>query len=208
MGKAYAFLFGQCTTGLQHRIKAKAKYKSKIKGNPIELLETIKENFLSFDDKKKADIVIVNAIMNFMTTRQRDGENLTNDYTICFKAVRDLCKEKYGGIFEIPMLAQKQSTWTSDKEGSYKTAYASFLSILLLKNMDQMKDGYFFKKMAEDFATDQENVYPTHIKDVQHILSTSINMTKLIMISGTSNEMIATKVSCPQRMTIIILPFV
>ena len=171
MGKAYAFLFGQCTTGLQHRIEAKAKYKSKIKGNPIELLETIKENFLSFDDKKKADIVIVNAIMNLMTTRQRDGENLTNNYTICFKAVRDLCEEKYGGIFEIPMLAQKQSTWTSDNEGSYKTAYASFLSILLLKNMDQMKDGYFFKKMAEDFATDQENVYPTHIKNVQHILS-------------------------------------
>ena len=33
-GKAYAFLFGQCTTGLQHRIEAKAEYEAKIKGNP------------------------------------------------------------------------------------------------------------------------------------------------------------------------------
>ena len=105
-----------------------------------------------------------------MTTRQRDDEDLT-DYTKCFKAVRDLCKEKYGGIFEIPMLTQKESTWTSDKEGSYKTAYSSFLSILYLKNMDRTKDSLFIKKMAEDFATGQENVYPTHIKDVQHILS-------------------------------------
>ena len=46
-GKAYAFLFGQCTTGLQHRIEAKAKYEAKIKGDPIRLLEAIKENSLS-----------------------------------------------------------------------------------------------------------------------------------------------------------------
>ena len=41
LGKAYTFLFGQCTTGLQHRIEAKAAYESKIKGNPIKLLEAI-----------------------------------------------------------------------------------------------------------------------------------------------------------------------
>ena len=105
-----------------------------------------------------------------MTTRQGDDEDLT-DYTKCFKALRDLGKEKYGGIFEIPTLAQKESTWTSDIEGSYKIAYASLLSILYLKNMDQTKYGSFLKKMAEDFATGQENVYLTHIKDAQHILS-------------------------------------
>ena len=36
---------------------------------------------------------------------------------------------------------------------------------------DQVKYSSFIKKMAEDFATGQENVYRTHIKDVQHILS-------------------------------------
>ena len=130
----------------------------------------IKENTLSFDDKKKATIVIIDAIINLMTTKQRDDEDLT-DYTKHFQAVRDLCKEEYGGIFEIPTLTQKEFTWTSDKEGSYKTAYASFLSILYLKNIDQTKYGSFNKKMAEDFATGQENVYLTHIEDVQHILS-------------------------------------
>ena len=61
-------------TGLQHRIEAKAKFETKIKGNCIKLLETIKENSLSFDGKKKADIVIINAMMNLMTTRQKDDE--------------------------------------------------------------------------------------------------------------------------------------
>ena len=132
----------------------------------------IKDNSLSFNDKKKADIAIINAIMNLMTTRQRNDEDLTK-YTKGFKVkvARNLSKKKYGGIFKIPMLAQKESTWTSDKEGSYKTAYASFLSIQYLKNMDQMKYGSFIKKMAEEFTTGQENVYLTHIEDVQHTLS-------------------------------------
>ena len=81
------------------------------------------------------------------------------------------------------------------------TAYASFLSILYLKDTDQMKYGSFIKKMAEDFATGWENIY-TYIRDAQHILST--HMTKLIMISKKSNEMITTKVTCPQRMMIIL----
>ena len=130
----------------------------------------IKENSLSSDDKKKANIVIINAIMNLMTTRQGDDEDLT-EYTKHFKAARDLCKEKYGRDIKIPMLIQKESTWGSDEETSYKTAYASFLSILYLKNMDQTKYGSFIKKRAEDFTTGQENIYPIHIEDVQHILS-------------------------------------
>ena len=105
-----------------------------------------------------------------MTTRQRDDEDLTK-YTKHFKAARDLCKGKYGGIFKIPTLTQKESTWGSDQETSYKTAYASFLSILYFKNTDQTKYGSFIKKMAEDFTTGQENVYLIHIKDSQHILS-------------------------------------
>ena len=34
-----------------------------------------------------------------------------------------------------------------------------------------MKYGSFIKKMAEDFATGRENIYPTYIEDAQHILS-------------------------------------
>ena len=105
-----------------------------------------------------------------MTTRQKDDEDLTN-YTKHFKVARDLCKEKYRRIMEIPTLSQKESSWGSDPEGSYKTAYASFLSILYLKNTDQTKYDSFIKKMAEDFATGQENVYPTNKEDAQHILS-------------------------------------
>ena len=160
----------------------------------------IKENSLSFDDKNKADIVIINAVMNLMTTRQKDDEDLTK-YTKHFKVARDLCKEKYRGIFKIPTLTQKESTWGSDEEGSYKTAYASFLSIPYPKNTDQTKYGSFIKKMAEDFATGQDNVYLTHIEDAQHILFIH-NCDQAYHDKWKRNETIATKVACIQRMMI------
>ncbi len=116
--KAYAFLFGQCTTGLQHKIEAKTDYDSKIKGNPIELLSAIKENSLSFDDKKKPDIIVLDALTNLLTTRQKDDEELT-DYTKRFKAARDLFKEKNGGTMKIPKLAENDSLWSTDQDGAY-----------------------------------------------------------------------------------------
>ena len=93
-------------------------------------------------------------------------------------------------------MAQKESTWGSDEATSYKTAYVSFLSILYLKNTDPIKYGSFIKKMAEDFATGWENVYPIHIEDAQHVCP-STSMIKLIMISTRINMMIMTKIACP-----------
>ena len=161
----------------------------------------IKENSLSFNDKKKADIVIIDAIMNLMTTKQRDDEDLT-EYTKHFKVARDLCKEKYGGIFNIPMLTQKESTWGSDQETSYKTAHASFLSILYLKNTDQTKYGSFIKKMAKTLPQ-VGRMSTQSLSRISNIFSPSTSMAKLITISRRSNEMSMTKVICPQRMTII-----
>ena len=101
-----------------------------------------------------------------MTTRQRDDEDLA-DYTKRFEAVRDLRKEKYRGIFKIPMLTQKDSTWASDQEGCYKTAYASFLSQEYGSNevwFIHQEDGRrLCHKLGEHL--------PNHISDVQHILS-------------------------------------
>ena len=201
LGKAYAFLFGQCRTGLQHRIKAKAESKSKIKGNPINLLEMIKENSSSFDEKKKADIVIIDAIMNLMTTRQRDNEDLTK-YTKHFKVVRDLCKEKYGGILKITMITQKEYTWGSDPETSYKTEYARFypscISRIWIKQSMVHSSRRWQKLLSQLGRMSTQSTSRMH-----NIFCPSTSMTKLITISIRSNQMTATNAACPQRMTIV-----
>ena len=157
----------------------------------------IKENSLSFKDKKKANTVIINAITNLMTTG-RDDEDLTK-YTKCFKVARDLCNEKYGGIFKIPTLAQKESTWGSDEETSYTTAYDSFLSILYLKNMDQVHSSRRWQKTLSQVG----RMSTQSTLRIHSIFCPSTSMIKLIMISKRSNEMIMTKVACHQRMKII-----
>ena len=126
-----------------------------------------------------------------MPTRQRDDEDLT-EYTKHFKATRDLCKEKYGGIFTIPMLAQKESTWGSDLEGCYKTAYASLLSILYLKNMDQCSMVHSSRRWEKTLPQVRRTSTQSILR-MCSIFCPSINMTKLIMISRTSNKMIMTK---------------
>ena len=87
----------------------------------------------------------------------------------------------------------------TDEETSYKTAYVSFLSILDLKNTDQMKYGSFIKKMGEDFATGWENVTPSTLR-MHNMFCPSTSIIKLIMISTRSNEMIMAKTTCPLRM--------
>ena len=153
---------------------------------------------MSFNDKKKANTVIIDAIMNLMTTRQRDDEDLT-EYTKCFKVARDLCKEKYGGIFKIPMLTQKEFTWGSDQETTYKTVYTSFLSQEYRSNKAwfiHQEDGRRLCHRVGEHLPDQKS-------RMHNIFCPSTSMIKLIMISRRSNETITTKVACPQRMKIL-----
>ena len=152
---------------------------------------------MSFDDKKKADSVIINAIMNLMTTRQRDDEEST-ECTKHFKVARDLCKETYRGTLKIPMLTQNESTWGSDEETSFNTVHVSFLSVLYLKNMDQAKYGSFIKKMAEDLPQVGRTSTQSILR-MRSMFCPSTSTIKLTMISTRSHEMIATKIACPQR---------
>ena len=44
MSKAYAFLWEQCSKGMQSKIEARSNFTLEVKGNPIELLKAIKQH--------------------------------------------------------------------------------------------------------------------------------------------------------------------
>ncbi len=48
--KSYAFLWEQCSKGMQIKIKANKEYATTIKGNPIELIKAIKLYALNFQE--------------------------------------------------------------------------------------------------------------------------------------------------------------
>ena len=197
MGKAYAFLFGQCTTGLQHRIEAKAKYESKIKGNPKKLLETIKENSLLFNDKKKTNIVIIDAITNLMTTRQRDNEDSSISRWQEISArrsvegyLRSQClpkKSPHGALIQKPATRQHMPV-----------SCPSCISGIQIKQSMVHSSRRWQKTLPQVGRMSTQSTSRMH-----NIFCPSTSMTKLIMISGRSNETIVTNLTCPQRMMII-----
>jgi hypothetical protein len=46
--EAYAFLWEQCAKAMQSKVESGLKFKSAIKGNPIELLKIIKQHALNY----------------------------------------------------------------------------------------------------------------------------------------------------------------
>ena len=52
LGNAYAFLYGHCNKAMQHKLQTRMDFESKIKGNPIELLNVIQEQSIKFHEHK------------------------------------------------------------------------------------------------------------------------------------------------------------
>ena len=50
--KAYAFIWEQCTKGMQTKIESNADFNTKIKGDPIELLKIIKQYALNYHEHR------------------------------------------------------------------------------------------------------------------------------------------------------------
>ena len=107
-------------------------------------------------------------------------------------------------MLKIPMLAQKESTWASDQEGSYKTEHASFLSILYLRIWIKQSIVHSSRRWQKTLPQ-VRRMSTQPISRMHNIFCPSINMTKLITISRKINEIIMAKVRCPQK-TMIILP--
>jgi hypothetical protein len=52
MTKAYAFLWDQCTKGMQSKIEARSDFTSTVKDDPIELLKAIKQHALNYQEHR------------------------------------------------------------------------------------------------------------------------------------------------------------
>jgi hypothetical protein len=77
--KAYAFLWEHCAKSMQIKIEARKDY-TKIKGDPIKLLEAIKQHALNYQENRYEMSIILDALTTSLNMRQRENESL-HDYT-------------------------------------------------------------------------------------------------------------------------------
>ena len=94
--KAYALIFtNYCTRAMQARVEEQPKYDTKIKNNPIELLEIIKT---LMHDPVRAQYPLVSmtdALMCLVNVKQFENEQLL-DYIKWFKQLRDVARSHLG----------------------------------------------------------------------------------------------------------------
>lgn len=82
--KAYGFLWEHCNKAMQNRLSERTDFESSVYNDPIKLLKAIKEHSLNVKETRYPCSVIADALRAFLSTKQREHENLY-DYTKRFK---------------------------------------------------------------------------------------------------------------------------
>ena len=85
---AAALLWKQWSSGMRAKLQARTDFEQ-IEKDPIELLKAIQEHSMNYESSQYKMKIIIDAVKNFVNTRQRHGESLT-DYLGRFKATKDV----------------------------------------------------------------------------------------------------------------------
>jgi hypothetical protein len=93
--KPYALFWDRCAKGMKNKVESKSNFKSKVKNNPIKLLQAIKNHSLNYQKKKYSMSVILDLMKTLLTTRQKEGESL-QDYTKRFWVTQEVLESHFG----------------------------------------------------------------------------------------------------------------
>ena len=175
-GKAYAFIFGQCSKIMQAKIMERKDY-DKSNRDPIVLLQVIKELSYSYQDTKYDMKIVTSAIKNFVNLKQKDEESLI-DYTTRFKTARDVLKAQLGGEILLHKIVKADPDYTkgrteSERESNNKVVhkqYERWLAYLYLENCDKTKYGTLIHGLDSQQALGT-NQYPTTLSKATEVLS-------------------------------------
>ena len=175
-GKAYAFLFGQCSKIMQAKIMERKDYDSS-KRDPIGLLKTIKELSLSYQDTKYDMKIITSAIKTFVNLKQKDDESLI-DYTNRFKTARDVLKAQLGSELVLHKVVNADTDYqkgeseaTKDNNSKIiKKHYDRWIAYVYLENCDKNKYGSLVNGLDSQQALGT-NQYPTTLPKATEVLS-------------------------------------
>jgi hypothetical protein len=173
MTKAYAFIWDQCAKAMQNKIEARTEFATKIKGNPIKLLQAIKQHALNYQEHRYEMSIILDALRALINLRQKENESL-QEYTKRFKTSRDVLESHIGGPIELTKFMKNMVDYDekdSDKlEKCKKKAFQQFLAFMYIDNSDKSKYG----SLTTGLQTQQSlgnNQYPKTITEANNVLS-------------------------------------
>ncbi len=148
---------------MAQRLQTRSDFDSTIKGNPVELLNAIREHALSFQETKYDMSTMADAFRHLINTKQADNEGLV-DYSKRFRVASEVLTSHLGG----PIVLQKIVTnnnplpdlealpddkarynelldWLTKEQEIQQEECDRFLAYLYLVNSDQDKYGSLTK---------------------------------------------------------------
>ena len=76
MNKAYALIYGYCSSTMQQKIKILPDFQNKIQSNPLELLKTIKSKMHDLESTRYHYASAVEAFSRIINMKQQEKESL------------------------------------------------------------------------------------------------------------------------------------
>ena len=170
--KAFADLWEHYAKALKDKIETRSDFQSMTHKKPINLLRSMKEHSLSYEEVYYEMATIVDACEDYFQCMQLNGESLL-DYTRRFKVVREALPSYPGGPIELKKHVQDQS---EHLEG--RTAVMNSLTIaadeklatcLCLAYSDQGKCGSVLKHLNSQTSLTNDQ-FPKTIIDGNSLL--------------------------------------
>ena len=171
--KAYALLWERCTKGMKNKVEARLDYQSRIRNDPIELLKSIKEHALNYQESRYSMAIIHDAWCTLINTKQKEGESL-QDYTKRFRVARDVLESHIGGPIILTKVVTLMKDFDSEDDEKVKKcqqkAFKQYLAYVYLMNADRNKYGSILTGLItqQSLGNDQ---YPKTIAESNNVLS-------------------------------------
>jgi len=155
LGKAHALIIANCCSKtMQNRVEEHPDCESKIRDNPIELLEAIKSLMHDPIRARYPFVSVTDALVRLTNLRQYDNELLL-DYIKRFKQQRDVLKSNIGTQMFDEFIENteeyRNETDTTKQQELKDNAFEQWCAFLLIRNSDQAKYGSLQKGLVSQF---------------------------------------------------------
>ena len=172
--RAYSTIYqNYCTKGMQTRVEEHPEFETKIRNDPIALLEAIQ--VLTHDPIRARYpwASLTEALLRFVNMKQSDNEGLL-DYVKRFKQNRDVFKSHVGKhIFDEFIENSEEyrnASSDADKKKLKDEAFDQWCAYLTTQNSDQAKYGSLNKSLVSQFSMGIDQ-YPKTVTAATDVLS-------------------------------------
>ena len=114
-GAAAATLWKQCSNIMRSKIQSRKDYDSEVKGDPIKLLQAIKQHSMSYESTQCRMKTTCDAMKTLINQRMKEEEK-SIDYLKRFKASRDVFYSHVGKDFAFPLLLEDHENMERPKK--------------------------------------------------------------------------------------------